>query len=136
MSDETFQRPIYQPKAIGEERRKKEWVQLGDGGWICCWSLTVADLSQALMRAERPALGDQPARIDAMASLVGHIQVSCHTGEEAQAPLVFQNPDSIWRLSLPEMVSLMEVINRLNGTDDVSLTDLRSFFETPQASTS
>lgn len=136
MSETTVERPIYQPKALGEERRKKEWVQLGEGGWVCCWSLTVADLSQALMRAERPALGDQPARIDAMASLVGHIQVSCHTGEEAQAPLVFQSMDPVWRLSLPEMSALMECINRLNGTDDVSLTDLRSFFETQPGNTS
>lgn len=125
--------PIYKPKAPGEERRRKQWVDL-DGGRVCVWSLTVAELGQAMLRAERPsAMG---GGLDTTATLAGYIQQSCHAGEEPDAPLIFTDTQPVYRLSLQEMTALMAAVNRLNGMEDIGFTDLRSFFGAEQVSES
>jgi hypothetical protein len=123
--------PILNPEALlQEEQRRREWITLKSGR-VCVWELSVPELMQITEKSQRPRI-DPRGGMDPTESVLWQIMLSLFDGDGDGAKRIFdpQNPQhakAVFRMGAQDFKRIMEVIARVNGSDEVELEALRAF---------
>jgi hypothetical protein len=111
----------------GRDRLRKEWVSL-DGGDVCCWELTAAEMLQMAERAARPAV-DPRGGVSASVAAVWLVALATRYDDQAASGRVWDdlNFEEVYQLRFEEFARLQQTLERLNGLDPQELNHLRDF---------
>ncbi len=107
---------------------KKEWVTMSDGRGVCVWQLSVPDTLRLSSYSQRHPNDPRPGPNEEEAA-IWQIALSCRSGEESDAPRIFddQNARRVLELDPDDFSKLLLTASRLMGLGQEAANGQESF---------